>query len=61
MKNVNKSKNNEENLVLDTAGGEMPDPKHKLIEKASEAAQAFKTNTPSKAASKEESKRRHTT
>jgi hypothetical protein len=60
MKNVNKSSNNEENLVLDTQGGEMPDPKHKLVEKASDAARAFEKNTRNKA-TKEESKRRHTT
>lgn len=36
-----KSLKKEENMVLDTAGGEMPDPKHRLKEKASDAAGAF--------------------
>ena len=37
------------NLVLDTRGGEMPDPDHKLVEKASDAANVFKKEAKKKA------------
>jgi hypothetical protein len=42
MADIKKTVKNDENLPLDTAGGEMPDPNHKLKEKASDAAKAFK-------------------
>jgi hypothetical protein len=46
MEDTKKNVKNDENLVLDTQGGEMPDPNHKLTEKASDAADAFKKQKP---------------
>jgi hypothetical protein len=42
MEDITKKIKKVEDLVADTAGGEMPDPLRRSSEKASEAAEAFK-------------------
>ena len=46
MSDIKKNVKTDENLVLDTAGGEMPDANRKPKEKASDAAGVFNKKAP---------------
>jgi hypothetical protein len=53
-----KNPKNEENLILDTAGGEMPNPKRRFRQKASDAASAFEVEPLKKASAHQAAKKK---